>query len=637
MEDKKKYLVKGVNIISMISDKIDENIDILIEGDRIKQLEKDIFDPDAIIINGSGKFLIPGLTDMHTHLSTENDLKLFIANGITTVRNMWGQWKHLIWREKITNEEFLSPFIYTTSEIMDGSPPIWPGGTQLTSKESVEQAVLTAKERGFDQLKVYNLISPESYEYLVEESRKHDIALTGHIPNRLQFNRAIQTMYNIEHMDKFIFNSVNEETQTQLRALISEGKYLDFHEKLQESFSTEILLSNINKIVDNQVWNCPTMVVLDRIGRRERIPEFLSEDEMKYVSKRTLSSWNPDTDFRIGKSDEEEERKKKINVNYIKIYSQILKALYQAGAKLLIGTDTPNPFVVPGFSIHHELGFYEKIGIPRYEILKMATKNAAEFMGSDDFGQITEGKRADLVILENNPLDDFSTLKSPTGVFLRGKWLSKKALDNMFFEIENEYKSPSTWFNGLDEEELGENYLQYSELQNDTEVTVKYRIAINEDSIILHVTNDLSSMLTRIHVTLDEGKPIKYSVWKLLDSVKCELELILKDNQWLITSNPKDLILSNSIPSMDLISFDVLGSYLINKLDSIDPIDVTVLYLDIEPILRKATLEFNKEDNCYLVNTEYGITRLTISYDDEIINEIEIQNKYGKRKLMLEK
>lgn len=200
----------------------------------------------------------------------------------------------------------------------------------------------------------------------------------------------------------------------------------------------------VSATLRSDIWNCVTLVVYQGFVPPEETKELLNRPTMKYVDPITLASWDPKEDFRL--KDLTKEHYQALNKG-VDRYFELTRALHEAGGRILLGTDTPNPFVVPGFSIHQELQNLVDCGMTPYEAIKTGTKNAAEFLGQKDlFGTVEEGKRADLILVEEDPLEDVANVAKRDGVMLRGQWFPEEKLQNMLDELVASYTAPKDRF-----------------------------------------------------------------------------------------------------------------------------------------------------------------------------------------------
>ena len=428
-----------VTVIPMDSLYTLTNYTVIIGNDRIigMGLDGNLAIPDqACRIDGQDKYLMPGLADMHIHTYSdwswidEKELILFIANGVTTVRNMFGDSTglHLKWRERIKTGSLFGPTLYTTCPIVDGDPPAWPGSLVPESAEQARQMVSEQKALGYDFIKVYNQLTIPIYDAIISEAKMQNIPVVGHVPWPVGLEHVITSgQKSVEHLTGYEIafgysyprNSVWEE--------------------IDSTQKNEI----ISMTVQSGMWNCPTLVVIkNQITDEEFEQAALRFPYMRYVPKVIQDFWKPDA------YNQEVE-------NWIKadrandFYKKLLKTLYDHGANILLGTDCVNAFTVPGFSLHDELQLYVEAGFTPYETIKIATYNAAEFCEAlDEFGTVSVGKRADLILLNKNPLENVKNVQDRIGVMVRGKWYTEEQLQDSLQMLANRWNPPDVTIDG---------------------------------------------------------------------------------------------------------------------------------------------------------------------------------------------
>lgn len=431
-----------VNVVPMDSEHILEHQTVIIRNEKIERIGsyQEIEIPgNATQIDGSGRYLMPGLVDMHAHIEHEDALILFLANGVTTVRNMWGFSKHLTWKKKILDGELTGPSIYTAGSLFDGPPGVWDGSIVLEKPEEAEQFVVDQIERGYDFIKVYYL-QKKPFNALLAAACKHNIPVIGHVSDAVGLKGVLTSgQYSIEHLDGYWM--LLESDNSPFR-----GKFVDYHSYIMKwNYMDEAKMPAAAALTKfSGIWNCPTLVVYQRNASPAEADSFYALPEMKYMDPVSLASWDPTKYFATMKLIEEEwKAEAKIFPNLVKF----TEYLHKAGAKLLLGSDTPNPFVVPGFSIHTELQNFIKAGMSPYEAIKTGTYNAAECLGElDKFGTIQTGKQADLILLKDNPLKDVANITHRCGVMVRGQWFSEDDLQDKLEKIASSYSSPQNRF-----------------------------------------------------------------------------------------------------------------------------------------------------------------------------------------------
>lgn len=400
----------NVNIIPMTEEIVYENHSIIISDNKIKAIGKhhEVDIPKgAVIIDANNHYLIPGLGDMHAHLPTDssgnllyNSFDLFLANGVTFIRNMWGTPSTLNLREKNNNGELEGPEIYTTGPLIDGFGTIFKRNVLLTDPVEVDNAITEMRDNGFDAIKVYDNLSSEVYAAIIESAEKNNLPVVGHVPFAAGLETVLKSgQLSIEHF----------------------RGYKDYY-----------LNDNIIRMtVASGIWNCPTLFQKYTGNHLNEIASLKSE-AAKYIPQYILDSWDsytPRNSADIYSSETECEK--------------LLLELHKNGGKIVAGTDCGQPYVIPGFSLHEELEWINKAGLTPYETLLTATLNAAQLLGWDDrLGTIEEGKDASLVLLEKNPLDDISNSKSIIGLFVKGKWYSKNDIDEKLKDsiVKNDFR-----------------------------------------------------------------------------------------------------------------------------------------------------------------------------------------------------
>ena len=404
-----------VAVVPMDAPRVLADQTVLVKGTRIVAVGPAGQTPASarVTIDGRGKFLMPGLADMHAHLNDKPALTLLLANGVTTVRNMWGSRLQLDWRAAIEKGDLPGPTIHTAGPILDGAPPIWDGSTPVADAAEAERAVQAQKASGYEFVKVYSGLTPEAYQAIVKAAAEAGMPVAGHVPVRVGLESALEARQrSIEHLDGYLMAAQRDDSPVK-------GK-LDFPSRRRaiEFVDDAKLEALVRRTREAGTWNCPTLVVYAKFlspadGAAER-----ARPEMSYVSPLVVASWDPSQDFRS---------KDMTAADYALLRrgdarrAQLVKQLHDAGARLLLGTDFPNPFVVPGFAIHEELSRLVAAGLTPYEAIRAGTADAAEYLG-DDFGLVAAGRRADLILIEGNPLEDVKNVARRSGVMARGAW-----------------------------------------------------------------------------------------------------------------------------------------------------------------------------------------------------------------------
>ena len=424
--DKHDCLITNVNIVDVKTGKLLTNRTVAIDNSRITAIydKKISGSTSAIVIDGNGKYLIPGLWDMHAHYKWSHaDLDLLlIANGITGIREMWGDMPAFVEIPKRLQQEGpVSPDIYLSGDIIDGNPPSFPAGCLVvTTPDEAVAAVKKQIDKKVDFVKVYSSLSEECFMAIASEAKRRNITFAGHIPNGVSIYKAIESgMVSSEHLYGFLDGCISQKNNENPPQSI---------EELVSRFSEKRFDSLCSVLAKSSMWICPTLTV-NRAMSYLNDSIFINDSRKDYLPGYVLEIWNqkmsPYTKSQI------DNFANSSRVRYLFELSLIGK-MNKNGVKFLAGTDFPNPYVFPGFSLHDELSLMVKGGMPALDALRSATINPAVFMNKKaDFGTIEAGKIASLVLLNQNPLENIENTKTIETVIIRGKVYNRKALDSM--------------------------------------------------------------------------------------------------------------------------------------------------------------------------------------------------------------
>lgn len=431
----------NVNVVPFDRERILEGQTVIVRDGRIAEIgpaNKTKVPAGAREIDGRGKFLMPGLADMHVHLfpgSGQNDLaqqqlQLFLANGVTTVRNMIGKPEHIQLREKVAKREVLGPTIYTAG------PPLL--GNNVSSPEVAERVVTEQKNAGYDLLKVHEGLTPETYAAIAATAKRVGIPFAGHVTATVGLKRALEAQQtSIEHLDGYLQAMVADNSPVPpTPSQVVLGPVL---EHIDES-KIPALAAATRKA---NVWNDPTLTLFKLVVSDTTPEEYLKWPEMQYIPAKMREGFAKQKQSTLGEPVPLSERQR-----YLELRNKMLVALRTAGAKLLIGPDSPQFFLVPGFATHRELQSFVEAGLTPYEALEAATRNPAEYFAqvfktSRDFGTVEVGMRADLLLLDANPLQSVANLSKRQGVMVRGRWLPESELRQMLDNIAAQNRAPA--------------------------------------------------------------------------------------------------------------------------------------------------------------------------------------------------
>jgi imidazolonepropionase-like amidohydrolase len=392
----------------MTNSELIKNQSVLIENGIIQKIGTDIQNQNATIIDGTGKFLMPGLTDMHVHLYNNHPLKntwiiLLLINGVTNVRDMGGEPEKIVLKQKIIKNEILAPNLYQAGPIIDGKKDEYGLFAVALTPEQGRELVAQQKKSGYDFIKVYDGLRQEVYEAIMDEAKKQKIDVVGHVPNTIAVSKAIESgQKSIEHLIGY---------KTWKNWQVS---------PIEEDYAA--------KTASSETWNCPTFYNLALNGSIEMGKSVITDAKLsELLPDGLIKIWGKRMD---GISKEAMEMIERNGANNTEVMRTIVLNLYKSNSRLIAGTDAGNlPFLVPGHSLHQELRLMTESGIPTYEVLKMTTINAALAMNKDtEFGSVEVGKRADLLLLNSNPLDNIENLQNRSGLMIRGIWLSEEEI-----------------------------------------------------------------------------------------------------------------------------------------------------------------------------------------------------------------
>jgi Amidohydrolase family len=407
-------------------------------------------------VNATGKFLIPGLWDMHVHWYDKDYLPLFMANGVTGVRMMWGVPSHHQWRKEIEAGQLVGPHMLIASPIVDGPNPVWPGSIVVANENEARQVVIQVKRDGADFVKVYALLSRDAYFAIADESKKLGIPFAGHVPDAVSLEEASRAgQMSNEHLTGVLIACSSREAELlklaqQTLAAVQAGQpssvryqgpeHRERVELALDTYSPQKAEAVFAELKKNQTWQCPTLTVLRSTAFADDA-SFGSDPRLKYIPRDIVSSWDPKADpFLKTRTAEDWALSKKVFAKEL----TVVGAMQGAGVGILAGTDTLNPYCLPGFSLHDELGLLVQAGLTPMQALQAATLNPARFMGREkDLGTVATGKIADLVLLDANPLEDIGNTRKISAVVFAGQLYSRASLDEMLAKTEVLARRPS--------------------------------------------------------------------------------------------------------------------------------------------------------------------------------------------------
>lgn len=386
------YAFTNVNVVPMTSDQVLANQTVVVQNGRITAVgpaARVRIPNGAQRIDGRGKYLMPGLAEMHGHIPGQNVefaervAFLYVAGGVTTVRGMQGHPNQFELRRRIESGELVGP------RMILSSPPL--SGNTVGDMAAAEAAVRNYKSAGYDLLKIHENLSREVYDRIVATARAVNIPFGGHVPNAVGVHAALDARQNtIDHLDNYIEAIQSESDIAQLVA----------------------------KTVQSQVALVPTMPLWEVLRGLHDPATMMQRTELRYMPTQTVAQWQSAVANIRSQANQEQAARE------IELRNMLLKALSDGGAELLLGSDAPQLFSVPGFSIQREMETWARIGIAPFKILQAGTVAVAKHLNDEaNSGTVTVGKRADLLLLDANPLTDVRNVASKAGVMANGRWL----------------------------------------------------------------------------------------------------------------------------------------------------------------------------------------------------------------------
>jgi len=447
-------LIRDVNLIDVQSATIQKNKDVLIEDGIIKSIADDLLATKVdLTIKGENKYLIPGLINMYTHVNEDN-LWLYLANGQTTIKDAPSHLTALGLRDRINNGELVGPRIFAVGLRATGMPAPYPSQQPIrTAKEGIAQ-VQEAKRLGYDGMFIYGSCDKDTYQPIIEEAEKLNLHISGHYPQNVDMKIALNS---------------TQRSFDNLTGITRRGK-IRFD---KEAFIDGLLRSN-------QAIT-PTLTVHRLWSQSDKKDSIYAAIPKEYIPNKMKANWLPVTNGSGSYPYEE--------------VANLIKEMYERGVPLYVGSDGGFPMVVNGFSYHDEIRNFSEIGISNDEILKMATIQSAEFLGYENLGLVKEGYLADLVLLDENPLEDIKNLKRIDHVIVRGKAFGNEQIQAQLDRLKERLKSNTNRFRKWQSVIVSweqENVTSYRHINN--------QIVVGEEKIYVQKEDKRNFNLTAINV-----------------------------------------------------------------------------------------------------------------------------------------
>jgi imidazolonepropionase-like amidohydrolase len=414
----------NVSVVPMDRERVLQNQTVVVRDGRIVAVgpaDRTAVPSGATRVEGRGKYLLPGLAEMHGHVPppqapaafTEDVLFLYVANGITTVRGMLGAPGQLELRERAKRGELVSPNLYLAGPSFNGN--------SVSSPAQAEQMVRQQKKEGWDLLKVHPGLTRGEYDAMARTARAEKIRFGGHVPEEVGLSHAIEMgQETFDHLDGYL-----EELEA------DQGAPLD----------SAALAALVRKTRAANGWVVPTSALWETLVGAVSLDSLRGFPELRYMPPNMVQNWVAAHEKRLADPQYDSAAARRLARNRV----ELLRALHQGGVRILMGTDAPQQFSVPGFSLHREMRKMTESGMSPYEVLVTGTRNVgAYFAASDKFGTVAPGQRADLLLVDGNPLEKLDNLARRSGVMVRGRWLSEADIQARLSKIAEGHANAGT-------------------------------------------------------------------------------------------------------------------------------------------------------------------------------------------------
>lgn len=427
----------GVNVLPMRGPSgpvVLENQTVVVANRRIASINPtdtvEVAD-DVEVIEAEGSYLMPGLAEMHGHLpgrpllplDRKNLLFLYVANGVTTVRGMQGNRSQFTTRDQIARGETIGPRLFIGSTSMSGA--------SVTTAEQGAQLVREYHQSGYDLVEIHEGLTLDVFDAVAATANEVGIPFGGHVPDEVGLLRALEAgQVSIDHLDNYVEALVPDDApRGDAPGIDGLGALLDV---VDETRIPEL----VRATRASGAWVVPTMVLWETAfyGQQSSAELRGERPEVRYMPPEMVEQWDRAVDERLAASDLATNRR------VSDLRRSILTALHEGGAPLLLGTDSPQIFSVPGFAMHREMALWVELGMSPYDVLETGTRRVAEYFdATDDFGSVTVGHRADLLLLNANPIEDIANVSSRGGVMVNGRWMPEAQIQERLAAIATTY------------------------------------------------------------------------------------------------------------------------------------------------------------------------------------------------------
>lgn len=429
-----ELVINHLNVITMLDDQVLEDHSIYVKDGVIMEIApmEKISVAGVRSLDGRGMYVFPGLAEFHAHLPNpeqfgavfqEEVLWMYLANGVLRIRSMLGHESHLDLKKRVDSGELAGPRMFISGPSLNG--------TSVENPDAGRKMVRDQKAAGYDHLKLHPGLDDPKFLAIADEAKKAGIYYGGHVSLDVGLVTSVKNGYrSVEHMDGF------------LEAMLPDGTVIDptvsgpFNMNLVGQVDQSKLAGLIQLCLDNKTWMAPTLTLFERYFGYQPAYELRQQPEMFYLPGQLTTQWF-NTKSKLEADGVLAEAKVK---PYLEFRQKLFLDLHKAGVPMIMSSDSPQVFNVPGFSIHREIESMSQAGMSNYEILKTGSVNCADyFEESGEWGVLKPGAAAEFVLVQKNPLEDLETLQKPQAIMIQGKFIQRDELQLQLNLIRQKY------------------------------------------------------------------------------------------------------------------------------------------------------------------------------------------------------
>jgi len=445
-EEQVNVLIQHANVIDVNTGEVSGEMSIGIRNDSIVYLGNGNSNFSASqTIDATGKYVIPGLWDMHVHFrggdeligENKNLLPLFVANGITGVREAGGDMTTEIfkWRAEMENGSLIGPMIYTSGPKLDGPRATWAGSIPVVTKEDAVIAIDSLEQMNVDFIKLYDSrVTREAYIWILEEAERRGIRTSGHMPFTVMLEEAVTAgLGSVEHLYYILKGSSTEEQHVTDDNINRKASFWGSMTTLMDSYSEEQAQKAFKMLVDNDTYVTPTMHIGNTLSYLDR-DDHSNDEYLNYIGEGIIETYQGRIRSAARASEEFIAMRHRLNT----AFKNLVPKMSAAGVSLLAGSDSgaSNSYTYQGISLHQELAALVDAGLSPIEALKAATINGAKFLRVEDFyGTLAVGKSGDVLVLDANPLEDITNTQKINTLVMKSKTYSSADLKAMLESV----------------------------------------------------------------------------------------------------------------------------------------------------------------------------------------------------------